>query len=60
MDVKNRKGVYKNVHNFLVTSENIMGPWSEPIYINRSGFDPALFHDTDSRKRANKYALEFR
>lgn len=52
--------VYTNVYgymaqqfdldNFIVTAENIEGPWSEPMYINSSGFDPSLFHDDDGRK----------
>ena len=33
--------------NYLVTAESIDGPWSEPIYLNSSGFDPSLFHDDD-------------
>ena len=36
--------------NFLVTAENIMGPWSRPVPLNNFGFDPSLFHDTDGRK----------
>jgi xylan 1,4-beta-xylosidase len=34
----------------LVTTNDIEGDWSEPIYLNSSGFDPSLFHDTDGRK----------
>jgi xylan 1,4-beta-xylosidase len=49
-DVKSRKGAYKDTHNYLVTAQDIMGPWSEPIYLNSSGFDPSLFHDDDGRK----------
>ncbi|KAB8127843.1 glycoside hydrolase family 43 protein [Gracilibacillus oryzae] len=49
-DVKSRKGAFKDTHNYLVTAENIEGPWSEPIYLNSSGFDPSLFHDDDGRK----------
>ena len=41
---------FKDTHNYLVTAEEIMGPWSEPIYLNSSGFDPSLFHDMDGRK----------
>ena len=26
-----------------------MGKWSEPVYLNSTGFDPSLFHDTDGR-----------
>ena len=28
----------------------ITGPWSDPVYLNSSGFDPSLFHDDDGRK----------
>lgn len=49
-NMKSRKGVYKDCPNYLVTATDIMGPWSEPIHLNSSGFDPALFHDTDGRK----------
>jgi xylan 1,4-beta-xylosidase len=45
-----RKDPYKIVDNFLVTAESITGEWSDPIYLNSSGFDPSLFHDPDGRK----------
>ena len=41
---------FKDTPNYLVTAPDILGPWSEPIYLNSSGFDPSLFHDTDGRK----------
>ena len=40
----------RDFHNYLVTAEKIDGDWSEPIYLNSSGFDPSLFHDDDGRK----------
>lgn len=40
----------RDVHNYLVTCETIDGEWSDPVYLNSSGFDPSLFHDDDSRK----------
>lgn len=39
----------RDFHNYLVTSETIEGPWSDPVFLNSSGFDPALFHDEDGR-----------
>lgn len=39
-----------DTHNYIVTSENIMGPWSEPVEVSSFGFDPSLFHDEDGRK----------
>jgi xylan 1,4-beta-xylosidase len=49
-DVKRKDGSFKDAHNYIVWSETIEGPWSDPIYINSSGFDPSLFHDDDGRK----------
>ncbi|QUL53153.1 glycoside hydrolase family 43 protein [Paenibacillus tritici] len=49
-DVKSRQGAFKDTPNYLVTAGNIEGPWSEPVYLNSSGFDPSLFHDEDGRK----------
>lgn len=40
----------RDFHNYLVTSERIDGEWSDPIYLNSSGFDPSLFHDDNGRK----------
>ncbi|KAF7523025.1 hypothetical protein G7054_g11916 [Neopestalotiopsis clavispora] len=49
-DVKRKDGSYKDTHNYIVHAQSIEGPWSDPIYINSSGFDPSLFHDDDGRK----------
>ena len=40
----------RDFHNYLVTSERIDGDWTDPVYLNSSGFDPSLFHDDDGRK----------
>jgi xylan 1,4-beta-xylosidase len=40
----------RDFHNFLVTSPRIDGDWSDPVFLNSSGFDPSLFHDDDGRK----------
>lgn len=40
----------RDTHNYLVTSPRIDGEWSEPVYLNSTGFDPSLFHDEDGRK----------
>ena len=41
---------FRDFHNYVVTSPAIDGPWSDPVYLNSSGFDPSLFHDDDGRK----------
>jgi len=40
----------RDFHNYLVTSSSLEGDWSDPVYLNSSGFDPSLFHDDDGRK----------
>lgn len=40
----------RDFHNYLVTADRIDGEWSDPVYLNSSGFDPSLFHDDDGRK----------
>lgn len=40
----------QDTHNYLVTCPTIDGEWSEPVYLNSTGFDPSLFHDADGRK----------
>jgi len=36
--------------NFVVTAENVRGPWSEPVWLNDAeGFDPSLLFDNDGR-----------
>lgn len=49
-DVKVTEGSWKDCHNYLVTCDTIDGEWSEPIYLNSSGFDPSLYHEEDGRK----------
>jgi xylan 1,4-beta-xylosidase len=49
-DVKSLNGPFKDVRNYLVTAENAEGPWSEPVALNSSGFDPSLFRDEDGRR----------
>ncbi len=49
-DVKRLDGNFKDTHNYIVTAPSVEGPWSDPVYVNSSGFDPSLFHDDDGRK----------
>lgn len=39
-----------DMENYIATSKSIMGPWSDRVYVNSSGFDPSLLHDDDGRK----------
>jgi xylan 1,4-beta-xylosidase len=59
-DVKCHTGIFKDTHNYLVTTDDIRGEWSDPIYLNSSGFDPSLFHDDDGRKYIVNMNWDFR
>lgn len=58
--VMGRRGVFKDLHNYLLTATDITGPWSEPQYLNSSGFDPFLFHDDDGSKWLLNMRWDFR
>ncbi len=49
-DVKRFNGNFKDTHNYLTTCDAIDGVWSDPVFLNSSGFDPSIFHDDDGRK----------
>jgi xylan 1,4-beta-xylosidase len=49
-NVKSFAGVWKDTPNYLVTTSDIRGEWSEPIFLNSSGFDGSLFHDVNGKK----------
>lgn len=49
-NVKRFDGNFKDTHNYLTTCATIDGEWSDPVYLNSSGFDPSLFHDENGSK----------
>lgn len=51
---------YKDTFNFLITAPDVKGPWSKPIPLSRSGFDPSIFHDDDGRKYLVNMTLDHR
>ncbi|WP_254638866.1 glycoside hydrolase family 43 protein [Cohnella sp. GbtcB17] len=59
-DVKARRGAFKDLHNYVVTANNIEGPWSEPAYLHARGFDPFLYHDDDGRKWVANMRWDYR
>ena len=59
-DVKVVNGAFKDCVNYLVTADDIRGPWSDPIRINGVGFDSSLFHDDDGRKYLVQQTWDFR
>jgi xylan 1,4-beta-xylosidase len=49
-DMKRWAGQVKDCHNYLTTASTVEGPWSDPVFLNSSGFDASLFHDADGRQ----------
>jgi xylan 1,4-beta-xylosidase len=47
--VRSTAAGYFDVDNFVVSAEDLRGPWGAPAYLNSVGFDPSLFHDDDGR-----------
>ncbi len=59
-NVKSFDGEWKDTPNYLVTATNIKGPWSEPTFINASGFDASLFHDDDGKSYCLNMLMDHR
>lgn len=45
--VKTQKKPYCNCCNFVITADKIDGKWSNPVYLNSTGYDASIFHDDD-------------
>jgi len=58
--VRNITDNYFDVDNFLITAQVATGPWSDPVYLNSSGFDPSLYHGEDGRKWLVNLEWDFR
>lgn len=51
---------FKDTWNFLTMAKDVRGPWSKPVFLNCSGFDPSLFHDTDGKKYLVNMTMDYR
>lgn len=49
--VRRKDGSFKDAHNYIVTTTDVRAAWSDPVYVNSSGFDPSLFHDAGTGKK---------
>lgn len=58
--VRSVGSAFKDVDNYLVTGPSPTGPWSPPVFLNSSGFDPSLFHDADGRHWLVNLQWDFR
>ena len=59
-DVKNIASRFFDLHNRLITAPAIEGPWSDPVALNASGFDPSLLIDDDGRAYVSNLEWDFR
>lgn len=51
---------FKDTLNYLMSCETIDGEWSDPVFVNASGFDPALFHDDDGKSYVMSMLWDYR
>ncbi|SET10149.1 glycoside hydrolase family 43 protein [Thalassotalea agarivorans] len=59
-NVKSFNGQWKDTPNYLVTTDDIFGEWSEPVFLNASGFDPSLYHDDDGKSYLLNMVMDHR
>ncbi len=59
-NVRSFDGPFIDTPNYLVTATDILGPWSEPVPLNASGFDVSLFHDRDGRSWLTNMVVDHR
>lgn len=59
-NVKSFDGDWKDTPNYLVTTNDINEPWSEPVYLNSSGFDCSMFHDDDGKSYVVNMLMDHR
>jgi len=49
-NVRSFDGIWKDTPNYVVTTQDILGDWSEPIFLSSSGFDGSMFHEENGKK----------
>ncbi len=59
-NVKSFDGVWKDTPNYLVTTNDVTGEWSDPVYLSSRGFDGSMFHDLDGKKYYLNMLLDHR
>ncbi len=58
--MKNIDSVFFDLDNYILSADSITGPWSDPVYLNSSGFDPSILIDTDGTWYLLNLEWEFR
>ncbi|MDO4294822.1 MAG: glycoside hydrolase family 43 protein [bacterium] len=51
---------FKDTLNYIMSCETIDGEWSNPVFVHASGFDPALFHDSDGKSYVMSMLWDYR
>ena len=59
-NVRSFDGAWKDMPNYVVMTDDILGEWSDPIYLNSSGFDASFFHDDDGRTWLTNMLMDHR
>lgn len=47
--IQNMAGREFNAESYIMSADQITGPWMTPRYLTSIGFDPSLFHDDDGK-----------
>lgn len=51
---------FKDTLNYVMSCETIDGEWSDPVFVQGMGFDPALFHDDDGKSYVMSMLWDYR
>ena len=58
--VRSFDGPWKDTPNYLVTTNDVLGDWSDPIPLGGYGFDGSLFHEDNGKKWFVSMLMEHR
>lgn len=58
--MKRMSPTFFDLDNYVVWADHPLGPWSDAIYLNSSGFDPAFHHDEKGRSWVANLSWEHR
>ncbi len=50
--IQNMAGREFNAESYIMSADQVTGPWTKPAYLTSIGFDPSLFHDEDGKHYA--------
>lgn len=51
---------FKDTLNYVMSCETIDGEWTDPVFVQGMGFDPALFHDDDGKSYVMSMLWDYR